>query len=98
MAALLYSIGHDVGGGYVLTIYEGENAATVELSPELAAQLASALTAGADQRNDFDDGAGLEFPAPVLTKEDLDGSNHLGSSELPIGAHVENDVPRRILD
>ncbi len=98
MADLLYSIGHEVGGGFVLTVYEGNNAATIELSRELAAQLASALTAGPDERNDLDDGSGLQFPTPVLTQEDLHGSNHFGAGELPVGADVENDVPRRILD
>lgn len=74
MADILYSIGHDVGGGFVLTVYEGEKAATIELSRELAAQLAAVLT---DDGKDSDGGAGFELPPPVLTEEELNGLDKL---------------------
>lgn len=70
MRDLLWSIGTEMRGPCVLTVYEGEKSATVELSRELAAQLAAAL---ADHGKDGDGCTSLELAPPVLTQEELDG-------------------------
>lgn len=77
-ASLQFAVAIAPDGVRTLTIFEGERAATIELSPGWASELALLLIVSPDQGNDGDDGTALKLLVPVLTKEEPDSLDHLG--------------------
>jgi len=69
----VFAVAWNPNGTLTLTVFEGEKAASIDLSPEWAAELARLLTIEADCGNDGDQGSTLRSSPAVLPGEDLYG-------------------------